>query len=456
VQKVFIKFMKITTSQLAKIIKGKLVSGDSDSLLRNVVIDSRLVKKGDIFFAIKGNNLDGHAFINKVMGSGAGAVIVSKVVKNPSAVVIQVKDTTQALGLFAAWHRQQFDIPVIAITGSVGKTTTKDYIAATLGGKFNVLSSQKSFNNHIGVPLTLLRLQASHKAAVVELGSNQPGDIAYLAKIVKPTIGVLTNIGASHLEKLKDQAGVAREKLSLLKYVKSTGTVIYNSDDKYLTKLKSKKMSQRRIGFSVNGISHYQALDVKRAKKSISFSCLTKKYTVSGHAIHNIMAALPAIFCGEIFKCRYNTTYTNIKKVKVSSGRGRILKGSNVVIIDDTYNANPLSFASAIESLEKYPTSQGRIVVVGDMLELGAHKKRLHQELGDRLAKSNVSTVICFGDLAQHVAERARKNSKLNVYAYKAMPSLIKKLKLLIRSQDVVLVKGSRTMRMERVVKELI
>jgi len=234
-----------TIDEIIKAVQGTLVQGPAGAKVSAVSIDSRIVKKGELFIAVKGDVFDGHDFIDGVVAKGVRVLVVHKAIeiKDPKVSVIRVKDTVRALGDIARFHRRRFKVPVIALTGSAGKTTTKEMIAAVLGRKYMVLKNEGTQNNHIGVPLTLLRLKAGHQIVVLECGTNQPGDIVWLADVARPTVAVFTNIGESHLEKLKTTQGVLKEKWDLVSFMGPKDTVIINADDVLLSKRARQKKS---------------------------------------------------------------------------------------------------------------------------------------------------------------------------------------------------------------------
>jgi len=232
-----------TINEILKATKGALVQGPAEGRVRSVCIDSRVVKKGALFIAVKGEVFDGHDFIDGVITKGVRVLVVHRIIeiKDSNVTVIHVKDTMRALGDIARFHRLRFKIPVITLTGSAGKTTTKEMVAAVLGRKYKVLKNEGTQNNHIGVPLTLLKLKASHDIVILECGTNQPGDIGWLADVARPRVAVFTNIGESHLEKLKTTAGVLKEKWMLTSFMGTDGTVVINADDAHLSRQADKK-----------------------------------------------------------------------------------------------------------------------------------------------------------------------------------------------------------------------
>jgi len=446
-----------TLEEIKKAIKRKPVPGDEALAVTGVSINSRTMKRGSLFIAVKGDRFDGHDFIDEVIKKGAAVILVSREIPfrggGGPCKIIKVRDTVKALGRIAAWHRQRFAIPIIAVTGSAGKTTTKEMIAAVLASKFRVLKNFKTENNHYGVPLTVLQLNKSHQIAVLELGTNQKGDIAYLSQIVCPTIAVFTNIGASHLAGLNSPAGVFQEKWQMVKSMPEKGVVIYNKEDFYLQQIANKKISQRKISYGYGGGADYQAKRIsQRNKKSVQFQCRNKIFSLKTPAYHNIANALIAIICGQLNNITYNTIITIFSKFKWDQSRQAIYKVHGLWVIDDTYNANPVSFASALQTLARFKTRGQKILVCGGMAELGARSKEWHQWLGKEVAAKSINVVIGFGPLTKDVMREVKKNKDIKAFHYQKMDALLRCLTLFCLPGDVLLIKGSRCTRMERVV----
>jgi UDP-N-acetylmuramoyl-tripeptide--D-alanyl-D-alanine ligase len=340
------------------------------------------------------------------------------------------------LGHLARFHRLRFKIPVIALTGSAGKTTTKEMIGAVLSKKYEILKNEGTQNNHIGVPLTLLKLKPSHKIIVLECGTNQPGDIVWLADIARPTVALFTNIGESHLEKLKSTLGVLKEKWNLTKYLDSKGVVIYNEDDPLLKKA-VKGSKWRTIGFSL---------------KSADRKKLPPKFASSDRCAN----ALAAYTCGQLFGVAHKDIYNALDHFKFPPGREEIFYFKDRWVVNDTYNANPVSMRSAIEMLSTFSAPGQKIMVAADMLELGSQSKKLHGSIGEAIAKSKINVLVTVGELAKHIASKAKKNSKqLSVFTYNDIDSAANQLTSMFQKGDVILVKGSRGMKMERLVERL-
>ncbi|OGX33843.1 MAG: hypothetical protein A3C36_01505 [Omnitrophica WOR_2 bacterium RIFCSPHIGHO2_02_FULL_52_10] len=448
----------LTIPEISQITKGKCLQAGKVSKVNGVSIDTRTIQKGYVYIAIKGHRLNGHAFLEAARRKGAvAAVVCEKVVCPADFAVIQVKDTTKALGLIAAWHRRQFNIPVIAVTGSTGKTTTKEMIAAVLSKRYKVLKNTKTENNQFGVPLTLLRLNPSHQIAVLELGTNRRGDIRWLAHITRPTAAVFTNIGDSHLAGLKNRRGVFTEKIQILKFMPPRGVVILNEDDAFLSTLHTQKIRQDIIGYACDAHAQYQARGISIVRNQrLDFTVGRHTFQMKNPALHNVSNALAAISCGRHFKIRYNDIRSALAGFRFSSARQEIARVGTCWLINDSYNANPLSLESAIRTLGALRIKGKRIAVVGDMLELGARSVALHQSAGRMIARSGTDIVLTTGRHARHTARAAKETgSGIRAVHCADLSGVHRWLKRVCAPGDAILVKGSRGMRLERTVDYL-
>jgi len=447
-----------TIQEILNATQGKLVSGNPAAKVKGVSTDSRAIRPGEAFIAIIGDNFDGHTFVSKLTRQGVTTVIVSKPVKvkKKSVNVIRVKDTVKALGYIAQYHRLRFDIPVIGITGSAGKTTTKEMIAAVLKKQLNVLSNAGTLNNHMGVPLTLLKLTSQHQAAVIEMGTNQPGDIPWLAEIARPTIAVLTNIGESHLEKLKNLQGVYNEKATLAKVIGSGGSIVFNKDDRYLKALGGQPSKAASVSFSIKSPSANRAAGLAFKNGFLTFKLRKKPFFLKTFSLDMAYNALAAIACARILKVGEAKIARALRDFRFEKGRQELLKAGGVDIINDTYNANPVSMRSAIKTLDIFPTSGRRILICADMLELGSKSEALHRQVGEGVASSKTDVLMTLGEQSRWIVETAQRlRPQLVVFNFSNVEDLNHYLPVLCRRGDVVLAKGSRRMKMEKVVEFL-
>jgi len=449
-----------TIKEILEATKGTLAQGPARAQVRSVCIDSRIVKKGELFIAIKGEVFDGHDFVDAVIAKGVRVLVVQKSVevKDPRVSVIRVKDTVRALGDIARFHRLRFKIPVIALTGSAGKTTTKEMIAAVLSRKYKVLKNEGTQNNHIGVPLTLLKLKAWHKIVVLECGTNQPGDIVWLADVARPGTAVFTNIGESHLEKLKTINGVLKEKWALTSLMGPRDTVIINADDALLSRQARKNNDFKVITYGVKAKARWRALDIHvHSGRNLSFRLGQKIIELNSCGVNNVYNALVAAGCGLFFKVPFKDIVQALKSFEFPQGRGQIVRLGKGWLINDTYNANPVSMRSALQTLQAIETRRQRIFIAADMLELGSRSRTLHQAAGLAIGTAGVDVLITVGPLAGLMAAYAgRRDKKMQVFACRDVESAQKYLAKVFYNGDAVLIKGSRRMRMEQVAEFLL
>ncbi len=425
-----------------------------------VSTDSRTVHEGELFVALRGENFDGHKFLAEAFAQCCVAAVVESsanvdVVKTMPLLVVE--NTTRALGELAHYYRLKFDIPVIAIGGSNGKTTTKEMVTKVLGMKYNVLSTQGNLNNHIGVPQTLFGLEKKHHIAVVEIGTNHPGEIQYLCDILEPTHGLITNVGKEHLEFFKNLAGVAKEEAALFeKLRKRKGSIAFvNIDDKHVVAKSKKLKSKVTYGFTTKKASVHGTLletnesgcgkigfAVKRAKRETKV-----QLPIAGE--HNAHNALSAAAVGLTFKVPTTKIKTALEKFTPASKRMEILNIGDITIYDDTYNANPDSMIAALRTLASAQVSGKRIAVLADMKELGATSVDEHSRVAKEASSLAIDYLLTFGEQAKHIHATATVPYKFH---YEQKNMLAEYLSELVSPGDAVLVKGSRGMKMEDIV----
>lgn len=438
---------------------GKIVVCGKKNRVMGISLDSRTIRPDEAFIAIKGDNFDGHDFINTAIKKGASCIIKERrnaKLKQDKITIIEVQDTTEALGDVANFHRKKFDIPVIAITGSTGKTTTKEMLAWILSLKFKVLKNKGTKNNHIGLPQTLLGLKEYHDIAIVELGTNHFGEIENLAKICQPSIGIITNIGPSHLEYFHDLKGVFQEKYSLVKNLKEPSITILNADDRFLgMRLRAKAHTQFILGFGIRNHCEFQASTIKNASGELEFYVNKKhKFILRTLGFHNIYNALAAIACSRIFGIVYSDMAKRLGNFEFPEGRLKVIELKQKRFIDDTYNSNPASLAQALTALGNFKTRGEKIFVMGDMLELGENSKVFHYQAG-KIAAKVCDKFIAVGKLSKLAIKAAKKSSLegKNIFscdtAWEAREILFKDI--VPDKDDIILVKGSRAMKMEEI-----
>ncbi|MBI3364101.1 MAG: UDP-N-acetylmuramoyl-tripeptide--D-alanyl-D-alanine ligase [Ignavibacteriae bacterium] len=433
------------------------VSSVRTRTFRDVSIDSRTIGAGDLFIAIRGEKLDGHAFVKRAFETGAACAVVDERADRASyqdRPHVVVRDTTKALGQLARAHRRKFSIPIVAIAGSNGKTTTKEMIAEVLSTKYSVLRTQGNLNNHIGVPMTLFRLTKRHEIAVVEVGTNHFGEIMNLCQILEPTHGLITNIGREHLEFFNDLEGVAQAEGELFQALGKTGIGFVNADDTRVAPQSKSLRKKATYGFfsnaKVRGILKTPGTDgcamfsVKaRNKKSFDVQLrMPGKYAMSN--------ALAAVAVGLAFDVPAKSIQQSLKRFRPIGKRMEIVKLGGITILNDTYNANSDSTLSALETLHDMQCPGSKIVILADMLELGDAAQAEHERIGYAVKEMGFNTLLTYGPMAQHI-NAAAKGIELNLH-YDQKNALAEYAAELVAPGDIVLIKGSRGMTMEDVV----
>jgi len=456
---------------------GMLLAGSLRTRVRRICTDSRVARQGDLFIALQGETFDGHRFIKDVLGVGVKGVVVAESMskKTLSAIkkmpqpgsgagplVVSVDDTIRAYQDIAAFHRQRFQIPVVAITGSNGKTTTKEMVASTLRERWVVLKTEGNFNNRLGVPHTLLRLTKRHQVAVVEMGVDAEGQTTRLCEMAKPTLGVITNIGPDHLEFFGSLEGSARAKAELLVGLPNDGTVVLNADDHFYGFLK-RQIPCREISFGMNRRSHVRASDIQRQGARTVFRAhirgRERRYPIAlnVHGHHNVSNALAAVAVGQVLGMSMQNITTGLTKFRPVAMRSRIKSIEGLTIIEDCYNANPASMKAAVTLLQELGQGTRTIAVVGDMLELGKNARAMHRDVGAYIADHAVSFLIVCGDLGKEIA-RGAKNQGLStslIFQASTPKEATGFLQGVARPGDVVLLKASRGMQLETVLDGL-
>ena len=438
---------------------GAVVVGDiHENVFKGVSIDSRKIGKGEIFWAIKGENFDGGDFLNQAIEGGATAVVAENGVVLASLTSditkIRVDSSLNALQQLAAYNRKRHNVPLVAITGSNGETTTKEILASILEKKFDVLKNEGNLNNLIGVPLTLLKLHSDHEVAVVEMGMNSSGEIAQLTKMAMPDIGLITNIGEAHLEGLGSLENVKRAKGELVDAMRTEGTVVLNADDDAVMELASKaKGNVVTFGLSAKADVRASGAEVDWGKGTLfmlSAGDKTLPVLLPLYGMHQLYNALAAAAVAHIMGFDLAEIREFLEAFEACSGRMEIISKGGITIINDAYNANPSSVRSAIETMNCSLTAR-KIAVLGDMLEMGEDEENIHFELGRFIAKEGTDILFTFGELARHSANGAAAAGmdKANILSFDDKEDLSRSLIAKIKDGDLILIKGSRGMRME-------
>lgn len=447
----------IKLSELLEAVRGKLLGepADPDTQVLSVDTDSRKIHPGSLFIPLVGERFDGHAFIQSALESGAAGCLTARSRDSylPGKFYVKVDSTQKALRDLAAWYKKRFDIPFIAVTGSVGKTTTKDMTAAVLGEKYKVLKTEGNLNNEVGLPLTLLRLDHSVQMAVVEMGMNHFGEIDYLTRIVHPDVALISNIGDAHIENLGSRENILKAKCEIFGGMTERGLAVLNGDDELLRTLKGKLPMEtlwcgaaEDCDYRASGVDQSGDSEVRCAIRTPNshFCC-----EIPGLGGHMIYPALMAAAVGEHFGLTPEEIARGIQHFAPTKMRMNILQRKNgVTILDDAYNANPQSMRAAVEVLSQNK-GRPRIAVLGDMFELGALSQVLHTGVGEYLARSGVEYLVAVGDQARFIAEAARAGLGEHAYYCAGKEEAKEVLGPLIQPGCTVLLKASRGMAFE-------
>lgn len=449
--------IKMTSNELQLLLNASLI-GDENIQFHGISIDTRTLLPNNLFVAIKGEQFDGHDFVQEAYTKGATLALVEKQIESPIPQLI-VSDTTLALGKMAAHWRNHFSLPLIAITGSNGKTTVKNMVRAILlahcdNDENKVLSTKGNLNNHWGMPLTLAKISNEHRYAVIEMGMNHFGEIAYLSKIAQPTIAVITHAGAAHLEGVNDLAGVAKAKAEIFEGLTKDGVAILNRDDNFYAYWREKTASFHQISFGLNPEADISAsIQIKDGLQHliVKTPSETGEIQLSLLGEHNAKNALAAIAVAFQLKISLATVASGLSTLKPEKGRLNVsLLPTGTRLIDDTYNANPTSFEAAIETLTHF--NHHTILVMGDMKELGQEANLWHEIIGKNAKSAGITHLYTIGELSKH-ASNAFGNEAYHFTDYETLCSTLKEKCL---QETTVLVKGSRSMKMEKVVQYLL
>ena len=444
--------------EILDITGGVLLSGSADDVVTDITTDSRKAEKGVLFAAICGENVDGHNYVESAFSKGAVCAIVEKDVKSDKTI-IKVDNTVRALGKIARAIMRKICVPVVGITGSVGKTTTRDMTYAVVAKMFNTLKNKGNFNNELGVPLTVFSADESIEAAVIEMGMDNFGEIDRLSYIVNPTISIITNIGISHIERLGSQENIYKAKSEIFKNTKSHGTVILNGDDKILMAHKG-EISQNVVTVGVkNERADVVAKNITSTQESVSFTAcgMGKEFDVTLPVAgeHNVLNALLAIATGLVFEIPTKEIATALSQFSMTNMRMDIIDAKTIKIINDCYNAAPASVAAALSVLGKY--EDRKVAILGDIAELGTYSKKAHFDLGAEIVKNNIDVLVTIGQNARYIAEGAYEQGMDSdgIVSVETLEELYPKLSDIIEEKNVVLVKASRVMELERVTEFL-
>lgn len=441
----------ITLDELITVLNGKIRNYKGNLTINGISTDTRTIKNGSLFVALKGEKFNGNEFVDKASENGAICAVVSENI-NCNIPYIIVEDTLLALGKIANYYRKKFNIPIIGVTGSVGKTSTKEAIAYVLETKLNVHKTEKNFNNEIGLPQTLFNLNKEHEVSVIELGMNNFHEIERLSKISKPDIGVITNIGTAHIENLGDKEGIMRAKMEITSCFNKDNILIINGDDEYLAKIK--KRPYKVIKVSINNKGDYNAYDIKDLGENgsqfkIIFKGREEIIKINAPGAYNIYNALISIVIGEILNIDINDIKKGIENYTPSGMRMNIINlNSGVRVIADCYNANPESMKASINVLKSFKGNR-RIAVLGDMFELGKYSEKGHREVGLEI-KDKADILVTIGKDSKYIFDEAKDYIECKHFETKKEAE--EYLSGIIQDGDIILVKASRGMEMETII----
>lgn len=443
---------------------GALLNGSPDMLVSGACTDSRQAQAGDLFIALRGERFDAHDFLSQAIEKGVGAILVEHGrVPSPApsnCATIAVENTRAALGALAKAYRKNFTLPMIAVAGSNGKTTTKELSASVLEQKFATLRSEASFNNDIGVPLTLLQLGAGHQAAVLEAGTNHPGELAPLIEIIRPEFGIITNIGREHLQFFGDLAGVAQEEGWLAELLPDDGLLFLNGDNEWAGIIGARARARvMRIGLASG--NDWRVAGVRVDKHGTTFRVegphgdLAGEYRLNLLGRHQVTNALFAIALGAELGLTREQIEAGLAECQPPKMRLQSWDVNGVRVLDDAYNANADSMLAALQTLQELPCKGRRVAVLGDMAELGAQTEAAHEEVGRRAAELGIGQLFAVGKMASVMARGARDAGLNRVLEFADVESAAAAIKSFLKNGDVLLLKASRAARLERIAESL-
>lgn len=448
--------MDLTLSEVLKAVDGKLIIKNNEGFFEKISTDTRKIQDNSLFIALKGNNFNGNNYVVEAIKSGATVAIVDELSfkteeLNEKGTIIKVDDTKIALGALAKYYREKLGIKVVGITGSTGKTSTKDLVAAFLSGKYSVFKTKGNFNNEIGLPLMIFELSSKYDIAVLEMGTSNFNEIHRLANIARPDMGIITNIGVSHIEYLKTRENILNEKLSITDFFNKEGILVINCENDMLKKVKDNN------NFVIHRTGYYKDYDlyaenIELTEISTSFDAVNNKgerhkFKLNMVGEHNVLNALLGIKVAENFGINFKEMEAGLNNFEATSMRLEFIKKDNFTIINDCYNASPDSMKSALSVLKTYCGNR-KIAILGDMGELGDHSKIAHEEVGkDAIGKADI--VLTIG--------KFKENYKMgfgeNTFIFNNKCELEQYLKNIIKTGDVILVKASRSAKFEEIVK---
>ena len=452
----------ITLDFIVNAVNGKLQGQYKNKIITEICTDTRKISEGCLFIAIKGEKFDGHDFIDEAFEKGSAVVISEKNVKLSASTVINVESTKTALLMLAAAYRQLFDIPVVGITGSVGKTSTKEMVYAALSAKYKTHKNEGNLNNEIGMPMTVFGLDKSFETAIFEMGMSNFGEISRLSKVAKPTVSIITNIGISHIEKLGSQQGILRAKFEILDGMDENSILIINGDDKLLFD-KATEIKHRIMTYGIDNIEcDVVAKNIKQYENStlfeIEYQHKKNHAVIPTLGIHNVYNALAAFSAGIQIGMTPTDIVSGLASYKTSGMRQKFVNFNGVTIIEDCYNASPDSMNAAFDVLMSVKTNRAKYAVLADMLELGEHSKQAHIDVGKAAAQKGIDILLAYGDNAKYYCEGFivdNPDKSENCIFFIDKKELASFISNIMNSGDIFLFKGSRCMKLEDVLSLL-
>ncbi len=450
----------LTLKIIADVVKGELFCDKEKEsyTIEGVAIDSRIVEKGFLFVCIKGERVDGHDFINDVASKGAVCAFCEKKIPNCPIPYILVDSSTESLRMLATYYRSKLDVKIVGISGSVGKTSTKEFIAAVLEQKYNVLKTAGNYNNEIGLPLTIMKIRDEHNIAVLEMGISDFNEMNVLSKIAKPDVCILTNIGPCHLEALKDLDGVLRAKSEMFNYSAKNALVVLNGDDEMLKTI-NEVNNVKPIFYGKNDTNDVIAKEIKNngivgCKFTLVDNDKQIELATPIPGEHMVLNALAAYVVGKKFNLSDDDIKAGLMNMKTVSGRVNVIKTEKYTIIDDCYNANPVSMKASIDVLVH--GNNRRVAILGDMFELGIDEVAMHKEVGEYFANKDIEVLITVGKLSKNIYDGAISNGyKGLAYSFDTVDEFISKYNETLIENDTILLKASHSMNFSKILDSL-
>lgn len=446
---------KITIREILTATGGKLISGNEETIINNITTDSRKAEQGILFVALKGDNFDGNDFAEGFLQGGEAVVVEKDIHPVDGKCIIRVDDTKKALRDIAKYYRGKFNIPVVGVTGSVGKTSTKDMLASVLSQKYNTLKTQGNFNNEIGLPLTVFNLTKENEVAVLEMGMNNFGEISRLTNIAQPSIAVITNIGTAHIGNLGSQQNILKAKLEILEKLTPNGIVVLNGDDKILYSLKG-KLPHTVIYYGIDNlkadiVATNIILGADKSKFKVRINGKIYSFEVNVIGQHHIYNALAAIIVGLQQKVEIEKIIKGVAEFSSGSMRQSIVKLDGITLIEDCYNASSASMEAALKVLSQIGGANRTIAVLGDILEQGDYSEKAHRQVGTAVAEFEINKLITVGTDSKYIADEAKKRGITDILSFDNNVQATEYLINEVKKDDTVLFKASRGMKLEEI-----